>query len=84
MVIGTLGALAVTRVLGALLYGVAPTDPLILAAVPFLVIVTAGVHSAANVAFLWLVRHRGMALTTAAGIATGAAVLLFGLWLHAR
>ena len=47
---------------------------LMLAAVPFLVIVTAGVHSAVNVAFLWLVRHRGMALTTAAGIATGAAV----------
>jgi hypothetical protein len=56
---------------------------LILAAVPALVVVTAAVHSAINVAFLWLVRHRGLLLTTLAGIAVGSAILVFGLWLHA-
>jgi hypothetical protein len=56
---------------------------LILAAVPALVVVTAAVHSAINVAFLWLVGHRGLLLTTLAGIAVGGGILVFGLWLHA-
>jgi hypothetical protein len=56
---------------------------LVLAAVPALVVVTAAVHSAINVAFLWLARHRGPLLTTLAGLAAGGAVLLAGLWLHA-
>jgi hypothetical protein len=56
---------------------------LILAAVPALVVVTAALHSAINVAFLWLLGHRGLLMTTLAGVATGGAILLFGLWLHA-
>ena len=56
---------------------------LILAAVPALVVVTAAVHSAISVAFLWLVGHRGLLLTTLAGIAVGGGILAFGLWLHA-
>lgn len=55
---------------------------LILAAVPALVVLTAPLHSAINVAFLWLVRHRGLVLTTLAGIATGGALLVLGLWLN--
>ncbi len=55
---------------------------LILAAVPALVVVTAAVHSAINVAFLWLVAHRGLLLTSLAGIAVGGGILVFGLWLH--
>lgn len=56
---------------------------LILAAMPVLVVVTAAVHSAINVAFLWLLAHRGLLMTTLAGVATGGAILLVGLWLHA-
>jgi hypothetical protein len=56
---------------------------LLLAAAPALVVVTAAVHSAVNVGFLWLVRHRGMLFTTLAGTATAAALLVAGLWLHA-
>ena len=55
---------------------------LILAAIPVLVVVTAAVHSAINVAFLWLVGHRGLLLTTLAGLATGGGILVLGLWLH--
>jgi hypothetical protein len=56
---------------------------LILAAIPPLVVVTAAVHSAINVAFLWLASRRGLLLTTLAGSAAGGAILLFGLWLSA-
>jgi len=56
---------------------------LILAAVPALVVVTAVLHSALNVGFLWLVGHRGLLLTTLAGVAAGSTILLFGLWLFA-
>ena len=56
---------------------------LIVAAVPVLVVATAAVHSALNVGFLWLVRHRGLLLTTLAGVAAGGAILVFGLWLSA-
>ena len=55
---------------------------LILAAIPALVVVTAAVHSAVNVAFLWLARQRGLLVTTLAGVAVGGLALLFGLWLH--
>lgn len=56
---------------------------LVLAAIPVLVILTAAAHSAVNVAFLWLVRHQGMAVTTLAGAAAGAVALAAGLALIA-
>jgi putative ABC transport system permease protein len=45
VVVGLLGAVAVTRLLGALLYGVAPTDPVTLAAVSALLVLLAAAAS---------------------------------------
>jgi hypothetical protein len=56
---------------------------LIVAAIPAMVVVTAAVHSALNVGILWLVRHRGLLLTTLAGVVAGGAILVVGLWLSA-
>ncbi|HSK93756.1 MAG TPA: hypothetical protein VLA76_06845 [Candidatus Angelobacter sp.] len=55
---------------------------LILAAVPLLVLVTAPLHTAINVGVLWLARHRGLLVVSAAGIALGATVLAAGWLLH--
>jgi hypothetical protein len=55
---------------------------LILAVAPWLVLVTAPVHTLTNVAFLRLARERGMLVTSLAGVVFGSALLGIGLLLH--
>lgn len=56
---------------------------LILAAIPWMVLVAAPVHTLTNVGFLRLSRERGLLITSLAGLLFGAALLGIGLLLHA-
>jgi hypothetical protein len=55
---------------------------LILAAVPLAVLITAPVHTAINVAALWLAQRRGLLTLSIAGIVLAASILGIGWLLH--